>query len=204
MYAIEPTPGGILDEQDPVGHQGGLSSGLGIAILHDSRDNLLNPQRGHFLDIEQQFFAPAFGSQFSFVRFGLDARTYIPIKKKSILAFQAKLGLQSGQPPFRMLSLLGSANDMRGYYQGRYRDRDHYALQAEYRLPLFWRIGVAGFAGIGDVGRTPSDFLTSTTKYTLGGGLRFLMDKAENINLRFDFAWGRQSTGFYVAFGEAF
>jgi len=40
--------------------------------------------------------------------------------------------------------------------------------------------------------------------YTYGGGLRFKIDRESNVNIRFDYALGKNSSGFYIGFGEAF
>jgi len=49
-----------------------------------------------------------------------------------------------------------------------------------------------------------SDFAT-TIRPNYGIGLRFLMDKKDNINLRLDYVIGSQNnSGFYVSFGESF
>lgn len=42
---------------------------------------------------------------------------------------------------------------MRGYFQGRLRDRNTLMLQAEYRRKLIWNVGVTAFAGFGSVSR---------------------------------------------------
>ncbi len=43
-----------------------------------------------------------------------------------------------------MLPLLGSNHRMRGYYEGRYRDKNAISGQLEYRHKLSWRHGVVG------------------------------------------------------------
>ncbi len=50
------------------------------------------------------------------------------------------------------------------------------------------------------------DNLTSTNfKPNAGVGLRFLVDKNERTNLRFDYAIGQDGQkGFYISFGESF
>jgi outer membrane protein assembly factor BamA len=104
-----------------------------------------------------------------------------------------------------MMGLLGSDSDMRGYYRGRYRDRQYVAFQTEYRSPVFWRIGGTAFGGAGDVVPQLQAFRLQELKPSYGLGLRFLIDRQENINLRFDYAIGKDgANGFYVSFGEAF
>ena len=204
LYQVEPQPEGQLALADIPGAGGGTSSGAGWAFAFDKRDNLLNPKRGPYLSISQTFFGKTLKSDFTFSRYELDLRHYFKIRKNDVLAVQAVGQFSTGQPPFRMLPLLGSDADMRGYYRGRFRDRQYLAAQAEYRLPLFWRFGLTAFAGAGDVANKVSGFRFDSLKPTYGGGLRFVVDRQENINLRLDFAFGKNTTGFYVAFGEAF
>ena len=103
-----------------------------------------------------------------------------------------------------MLSMMGGNQRLRGYYFGRYRDRHFVMSQMEYRAPIWWRFGLVGFAGIGNVGPSVRGFGYSPWKHSTGFGLRFLTNKQEDLNLRIDFAWGRDSFEFYLAFGEAF
>jgi outer membrane translocation and assembly module TamA len=93
---------------------------------------------------------------------------------------------------------------MRGHYQGRYRDRQMVAAQAEYRVPVWWRLGVVGFAGVGQVARDVDDFHFGALHVSAGGGLRFLVSRSKRVNARGDVAWGEDDFGVYVALGEAF
>ena len=106
--------------------------------------------------------------------------------------------------PFYYLSQLGGQNILRGYYQGRFRDKNLAALQAEYRLPLFWKLGGVAFANIGQVAARLSHFTFGNLHYTLGAGLRYLFDKKEKIQIRADIGFSRDSTGFYFSIFEAF
>jgi hypothetical protein len=112
--------------------------------------------------------------------------------------------MQLGNPPFRMMALMGSDVHMRGYYQGRYRDRNYHTAQAEVRYPIYkWLRGVA-FAGLGDIAAKPLQF-GRLPKPSAGAGLRILVDKAESTYMRFDYALGSKGNqGFYIGFGEAF
>lgn len=205
MYNIKPFIGGELDEGTVPGAEGGISSGLGYTLNYDTRDNLMNPWKGMFLSFSNVFFDDILGSDFKFTRFEADLRKYIPFKsKKHLLALQAYGVFNAGTPPFRMMGLLGSDSHMRGYYQGRYRDRQYAGLQAEYRRSIYRMFGAAAFAGAGNVAYDLSDFGDSALKPFGGIGLRIRVDKTDNVNLRFDYALGKGSDGFYVVFGEAF
>jgi len=106
--------------------------------------------------------------------------------------------------PFQRLSKLGGSLLMRGYYEGRYRDHDLIVAQAEYRLPLWRRFGLTGFAGIGDVADKISRFRSREMKTSAGLGLRYMLIPEEKMNLRFDFGFGKDTSGFYVTITEAF
>jgi outer membrane protein assembly factor BamA len=197
--------GSLIETLPFTGNAGGLSSGIGPSVSYDSRRNVLNPRRGSYLHFSALAFQRWTGSEFNFLRAELDARHYFPLRKgRDVLALQAYGIWSPGAPPFRLMGLLGSDRELRGYYQGRYRDRHYAAVQAEYRLHIAWRLGATAFAGVGDVFGPDSQNSLSALKPNAGGGIRFMMDKKDQVNLRLDFAVGRQSTGFYIAFGEAF
>jgi len=65
---------------------------------------------------------------------------------------------------------LGGADMMRGLYGGRFTDKCLMAYQAEYRRFLFWRIGMVGFASMGEVASTPGRFELDSFHYAYGGG----------------------------------
>jgi outer membrane protein assembly factor BamA len=204
MYNIVPLPGGILEKGNITGAKESFSSGLGYTINWDKRDNILNPGYGYFISFSNIYFGKLSGSAFSFQRFELDARKYFRIFSSHILAFQTLSIFNKGNPPFRMMALMGSEYIMRGYYQGRFRDKNYIAFQAEYRLPVYWIFGLTSFASAGDVAGRLGEFDLRNFKSTYGFGLRIRVDKRDNVNLRFDYARGKNTSGFYVVFGEAF
>ena len=125
--------------------------------------------------------------------------TGYPFIASHVLAVQGYMNVINGEPPFYMLSLLGGQYLMRGYYEGRYRDKNMLAVQMEYRLPRWKRIGATGF-----VAPATSNFALKNLKPSAGLGLRYLLVPVEKINLRLDLGWGKDSSGFYLAMAEAF
>jgi outer membrane protein assembly factor BamA len=204
MYKIVPQAGGILENGTIPGAKESFSSGAGYTINWDKRDNILNPQKGHLVSYSNIYFGKIFGSSFGFQRFEIDARKYFNFCTKNIFAIQALGIFNKGNPPFRMMGLMGSEHMMRGYYMGRYRDKNYIAFQAEFRIPVYWIFGLTSFAAIGDVEGRIDEFTIRNFKPTCGLGFRIRVDKRDNVNLRFDYAVGRNTSGFYVAFGEAF
>jgi hypothetical protein len=76
------------------------------------------------------------------------------------------------------------------------------AAQLEYRTPVWWRVGLVGFAGIAEVAPIVSDLRLEHTRPTVGGGARFLLGRNWG-HARFDIAYGDQFR-FYFRLDEAF
>lgn len=178
-------------------------SGLGPVLLLDTRDRLTYPAAGTYAELAATF--TGVGGTWSFQRYTADLRRYIGLNATGtrVLALQAVATFHDGRVPFRELAPLGGISLLRGYYDGRYRDRQLLAAQAELRAPLWRRFGFVVFGGIGDVGYTLADF--GHPKAAGGAGLRFQFNRRERLNVRADYGIGQSgSSGFYFSIGEAF
>lgn len=196
---------GVLRYGTILGSEGGIASGLGVIINHDTRNHIYQPSAGFYNQIYAVYFGRAAGSDYTFKLMSIDLRKYVAVFGSHVLALQTYDSFISGEPPFQMLNMFGSSYWMRGYYQGRYRDKNMITFQAEYRLPLIWRFGAVAFAGFGDVSSDIDTFKASSFKYITGLGLRFVFDRQEKINARLDVGIGRDgSSGVYVLVVEAF
>lgn len=197
-------PGGLLDTAALPGARGATSSGAGFLLNWDTRDNVFFPGRGRYWQAAAVWNHRLLGSRFRHAALKLDLRQYVPVFASHVLALQALYQAALGEPPFKSLPKLGGDSLLRGYYSGRYRDRHLLALQAEYRLSLWWRFGAAAFAGLGQVAEHPGRFGLKTMKLSAGFGLRFKIAPGEGTNLRLDCAWGEGTSGLYFTASEAF
>ncbi len=204
VFDVEYTRGKLFDIENITGRNGYRITGLGLSLTYDTRNNAFSPDHGELLQFWFDHFMPFLGSDYQYTNYVLDFRRFIRIYKEQVLAIQAYGSFNAGEVPLRSLAYLGGANSMRGYYAGRYRDKNAATLQAEYRLPLFGRLGAVGFIGIGNVGPEFSDINFEELKYSYGGGLRLALNKKEKLNLRLDYGLGTGSQGFYLQLGEAF
>jgi hypothetical protein len=198
------TPGGLFDQENITGRYGGNTSGIGPIISWDTRNSAYSPDHGFFAELQYVWFPDFLGSDFNFQVFSADVRRFICLDPKSVLALQGLAGLTFGNTPFRKLEELGGADMMRGYYGGRYTDKCLMAYQAEYRRLLFWRVGMVAFAATGEVAPTPTQFELDGLHFTYGGGLRFMLSRAEKLNLRVDYGIAKHSNAFTVQLREAF
>lgn len=204
VYNMEFRENRLFDNTVKVGKSGGISSGGGLVAAWDTRNNAFSPNKGAFVQLTILKFSPHTLSDFKFNNTIIDARKYIKIGWRNVLALQAYGYFSAGNVPFRYLATHGGSDNMRGYYSGRYRDNNQIYIQAEYRFPLFWRLGMVVFAGVGDVSDKVLEYRFNPIKYALGTGLRVALKPKEKLNLRIDFGIGHQSIATYVTVTEAF
>jgi outer membrane translocation and assembly module TamA len=76
--------------------------------------------------------------------------------------------------------------------------------QAEYRLALLKRFGLAAFFGVGEVAPELGAFDNDNLKPAGGVGVRYTLAKKNHVNLRVDYAVGLQGGGVYMGVSEAF
>jgi hypothetical protein len=134
----------------------------------------------------------------------VDARRYLPLGGAQVLAVQGVFKTVRGDCPFQVLPMFGGLNLLRGYYDGRYRDRNMLAVQAEYRRPLWGRFGLCGFAGAAQVQAKASLLSLDGFHAAAGVGLRYKFNPRENLNVRLDAGFAGPAPAFYLTFAEAF
>ena len=178
---------------------------LGIHVLRDTRPNHFYPTTGTKLEFTADFFSQALGSKYSFQRYKFTFDKFKSLGKVQVLAYDFYLCDTGGAPPFYGNCIYGTNNELRGYTAGRYLDRHMFATQLEYRLSLPKRLGLAGFAGVGEAVPGETQVLRSNNLLpSIGGGPRFVMSPKYHVNLRADFARGKDSWTWSMGVGEAF
>ncbi|MDO9552658.1 BamA/TamA family outer membrane protein [Rhodonellum sp.] len=192
----------------PTGSEGSTNLGLGAGLVYDNRHNVLNVRKGLFSELAILRYTQALGD-FGFTSVLSDTRIYRPIGKNNVLAAQLLGQFTTGDVPFNQLALMGGDNMMRGYYMGRYRDKNLLAFQVENRflpLPLGFskRIGAAVFGGLGTVFPDFQKASIHKVVWSAGAGLRFLLFPKKDIYTRFDLAYTQEGSGIYLFIGEAF
>ncbi|WP_145564617.1 BamA/TamA family outer membrane protein [Yersinia aldovae] len=179
-----------------------LSSGASVTLTYDTRDFVPNPRSGQLANLTYTYFAPELGSDFRFESVESRYALYHALDEKNVLAWEIDGRFTQGDVPWNMLPLLGDNHRMRGYYEGRYRDRNVLSTQLEYRRKLDWRHGVVAWIGSGTMSQTINELGKSSWLPSVGVGYRF--EFKPRMNVRLDFGVGKDSTGFYFQVGEAF
>jgi len=195
----------IFDKQKVTGRDGSFTDGLGLVALWDGRDNAFSPSKGFYFSYSITNFSSALGSRFNFTAQTADIRKYFTLSRNQVLAFQVVANINNGTVPVRSMANIGSNSIMRGYYEGRFTDRNLFAFQVEERIHLINRLGMVLLAAAGRVGSDLNEvFSFGGMKPSIGTGIRYAIDKKEKLNFRFDLGFGEHSNGFYFYITEAF
>jgi outer membrane protein assembly factor BamA len=206
-YSFQREPDGLLDSTQVPGYDGSTIAGLGPVVVYDTRDIVINPTTGYFLEFSAFFHGNFFGGEYDFSRFRLDLRKYFLLNERfrQVLAIQFQGNFVTGTAPFKQLSELGGDDNMRGYFRGRFRDNHMMFFQTEFRTKIWWRFGGVVFAGLGNVANEFSDFDFREIKPAYGAGIRFALNRKEYLNIRVDFGFGTSgNSGFYFNVTETF
>lgn len=178
-------------------------SGLGGQIIYKNIPRGQYYRReGNILTISSIYYSHTLRSSSEFYTINMDYCHYFPVCNESVLAFQIAAKSCQGDVPFYDILNLEGKGILRGAssMSGKY----FLAGQTEFRFPVYKRIGAALFIGAGEVKNTIGDF-NSDIGVAGGIGMRIKLNKAKNINLRFDFAYNDDSEkSIYIKIKEAF
>lgn len=176
--------------------------GVGFTVQFDNRDFLTNASRGLYLRLDQRF-SPRFLANkraFSLTEFYISY--YHPLWKSATIAMQLHSRLTYGNTPWGLLSTLGGSDNMRGYFEGRYRDKSEIDMCIELRQHVWRRNGIVVWVGAGTVFPKFSALRFNRTLPNYGIGYRWEFKR--RVNVRLDLGFGRKQTGFIFSINEAF
>ena len=179
-------------------------AGLGLSVQYDTRDMILTPRRGMYVMVKEVFY-PAVFSTYSRPVFSTTAvfDFYQPLWTGCVMGVDLYGKFNSRHAPWVLREELGAGGArMRGYYSGRYIDKNLLSAQLELRQHIWGRIGCAAWMGTGTVFPSFRELEWGQVLPTYGLGLRF--EFKHNVNLRLDYGFGKGTSGIVLAFGEAF
>ena len=177
--------------------------GAGVSLVYDNRDNLTNPHRGIYLNLKQMFRPRFMGNDYAFstTKFRFDC--YQQLGEGTVLAEDFGANFNFGNPSWGMMANLGGTSSMRGYYEGRYRDKHSLEATVELRQHVWKRNGIVVWAGAGTVFPKFSELRSNRILPNVGVGYRWEFKK--NVNVRLDYGFGKSGqSGFLFNINEAF
>jgi len=193
-----------------------ISNGIGISASYDTRDIPSNAYKGIYFDLKTVYYGKFVGSEYNFGSIAIDYRQYVALPTlgpRRILTWTVSTKNSFGNVPPTRLQFLGSPFDLRGYYNGQFRDKSAHTMVAEYRHmfnptgqtkfhKLWSRLGVAGWAGLGLMG--PSPVKIEGILPNAGLGLRIQLQPRMNFRLDVGHGFGTKQTLIYFNMTEAF
>ena len=195
---------GLLFNQDILGTENSNISSVGLVYNIDRRDIINYPTKGFIVELSYTIDDKYTGSDFMFRKLSLDYSFYKTFKEKLTTVINASFVQIDGATPFHQLATFGGTKKLRGYFDGKYRDRNSLLVQTELRFKIYKRIEFAAFGGLGKIYNLSNELNYNNLRYNYGLGLRYQMDKVSKIHLRVDYGFGNKSSGFYLTIGEAF
>ena len=195
----------ILTPTTP-GVDGGFVMGIGPVITMDTRDDVYYPSKGSFIKLYGKFCPPLDRYDYKYWHFFLDIRKFFDLKINWVIGLQSLNDYTSGNVPFYKMPKIAGNILLRGFeHRSKYIDKKMSYIQAEVRKWVWWRLGVAGFVGAGNVFNSGWRDLEDDMKYVAGLGMRFRLRDDSKINFRFDYGFASNGdTGFFITIREAF
>ena len=176
--------------------------GAGFTVQYDTRDFLTNAYKGIYVRLDQRFNPRFMFNRNAFSLTEIDLAYYHHAWRDAVVAFQFHSRFTYGNTPWGLLSTLGGSSNMRGYFEGRYRDKSAMDVCLELRQHIWHRNGIAVWVGAGTVFPKFSALRWSKVLPNYGIGYRWEFKK--RVNVRLDLGFGRHQTGFIFSINEAF
>jgi outer membrane protein insertion porin family/translocation and assembly module TamA len=157
-------------------------------VQYNTSDSFLNPTHGMVVRGRLEHSTTAVISDVSFVKLVLEARHYLPLSQRVLLATRLKLGGiepygASTDVPFNVRFFAGGPGSVRGFQLNRLgpvnADGDPIGGlsliegSAELRFPLFGDFGAVLFLDFGNVFSPPFTYHLGDLRYAVGPGLRY-------------------------------
>ena len=175
--------------------------GIGACLQYDTRDIITNASKGIYFYLAQMLRPKWLGNDRAFYTTNLRFSFYQKVWKGGILAGDLKGEFVFGNPTWANMAKLGEGGSMRGYFEGRYRDKHSMAAQLELRQHVWRRNGLVAWIGVGNVFHDGKSFRHLLPNYGIGYRWEF----KKHVNVRLDYGRGRAGqSGFTFNINEAF
>lgn len=176
------------------------TSGLGLSLQYDQRDNSFTPNSGWLGMLEGNFYDNAIGSDNDFQSYRAHAFGYLPLAdKRLVLGGRVDVRWVGGDVPFYRLPYI----DLRGIGSARYQDTRAATVETELRWNLTPRWAAIGFVGAGRTWGEHGSFSGATSQVAKGVGGRYLIARQLGLYVGLDYAFGPEDDTVYVQVGSA-
>lgn len=208
VFEVPTNPGEY--EKYGIGTQPSYSAtGVVFNLLHDNRKNSINPDDGLYLQAVLRVNPSWLSNDDLWSSIYLDGRRYFRLDhpKRRIVAVSAFYWGSFGRTPYFNLpgtQLELSGRSGRGYPSARFRGKQMFYLEGEYRFDLsrnglFGGVAFLNFQSLTDVNNNYGGLNAA-----IGAGARIKFNKKSGTNLAIDFGVAPNSFQVYIGLGEFF
>jgi hypothetical protein len=171
--------------------------GLGGVFQYDTRDIAANAWKGVYVNAQALYYGGFLGGDNTYEVYDVDYRQYAQLGRPGrTLAWTVRTRVAAGSVPWAELSMLGSGSDLRGYRQGRYRDKAILYGILEYRHQFtsssrptgLSRHGLIGWVGAGSLAPT----LDQLNDWLPNWGVGYRFEVQPRMSVRMDVGFGRE------------
>lgn len=175
---------------------------LGLFAQVDRRDARDFTRRGGWYRADWLVLADGDEEPYGHQRLDLDVRQFFPVfdERQAVLArvvFTTTNASGDDVVPHFLMPMLGDGENLRGFANQRFVDRQRLLLQGEYRYRLNERLHVAGFLDLGRV--APDVGGLSFGGFHPSGGAGIRVQTAEGLGVRVDIARSAEQWAFIVS-----
>ncbi|MBQ2244150.1 MAG: hypothetical protein II318_08090 [Bacteroidales bacterium] len=161
---------------------------LGGEVVFDTRDDHNSPQRGVCLNLRQKVYPVLTSNRGIFYQTTFVADLFFKGWKGAVFAVDLFSESNYGDSPWFVWTPIGGDVRMRGYYKGRYRDRNTLIAQLELRQSIYRGHGAVLWCGAANIFPSYKEIDLKKTLPNYGIGYRY--DLGGNI-FKFDVGFGK-------------
>ena len=198
---INPITQNVLEDLNSFIARQVTTSGLGIGVDYDTRDNIFTPTKGAFYELSYVAYRGSISSDIEYDWYRLDGQNNFQLSadwRAGIHIVAEVADTNERLPPFAMPGI-----NMRGIPAARYQGSHMATLEGEVTWQMNYRWSVLGFAGAGRAANSSSDFSAADSQLSKGVGFRYLIAKQYGFNMGLDVARGPEDTVWYIQAGSA-
>ncbi len=175
---------------------------LGLFAQADRRDAPDFPRHGGWYRADWKVFADGDDEGYGHQRLDIEVRQFFPVfdERHAVLArglVSATNAAGDDVVPHFLMPTLGDGENLRGFVNQRFVDRQRLLLQGEYRYRLNDRMHVAGFLDLGRVGHDLGDL--SPGGFHAAGGAGIRVQTPDGLGVRVDLARSSERWSFIVS-----
>lgn len=166
-----------------------------LSIAFDSRDSASHPRQGGRYAAMFSLFDGRGGATFDFRRLAVETQQLVPLGNRYRRFEWRAAGVftlagDASTVPAIFQPTLGGVRSLRGFHDGRFRDRHAVAASAEYQWEAWWALDAAVFVDAGQVFNQLQSFAFDRFDYSYGLGFRLHSNSA--FLARLDLAFSRE------------